>query len=105
MDSRIVTVVAAVVAIPIILVGYLLVSERLVAALPRQLQPRVRPYLWIFPAVGFATVFMVIPTINTIFLSFLDRKSVNFVGLANYVYFFTNPGTIGALKNSVLWLI
>jgi len=105
MDSRIVTVVAAVVAIPIILVGYLLVSERLVAALPRQLQPRVRPYLWIFPAVGFATVFMVIPTINTIFLSFLDRKSVNFVGLANYVYFFTNPGTIGALKNSVLWLV
>lgn len=105
MDSRIITVVAAVVGIPIILVGYLLLTDRLVAALPRRWQPRVRPYLWILPAVGFATVFMVVPTINTIFLSFLDRKSENFVGLNNYVYFFTNPGTLGSIKNSVLWLV
>jgi alpha-glucoside transport system permease protein len=105
MDSRIITVIAAAVGIPIILIGYLLLTDRLVAQLPRRWQPRVRPYLWILPAVGFATVFMVIPTINTIFLSFLDRKSEHFVGLANYVYFFTNPGTLGSIKNSVLWLV
>jgi alpha-glucoside transport system permease protein len=105
MDSRIPTVIAAVVGIPIILIGYLVLTDRLVGALPRRWQPRVRPYFWIAPAVGFATVFMVGPTINTIFLSFLDRRSQNFVGLANYIYFFTNPGTIGSIKNSVLWLV
>jgi alpha-glucoside transport system permease protein len=105
MDSRVITVVAAVVGIPIILVGYLLLTERFVSVLPRRVQPRVRPYLWIFPAVAFATVFMVIPTINTIILSFQDRRSEEFVGLANYQYFFTNPGTTGALKNSLLWLV
>ena len=105
MDSRIITVIGAVVVIPLVLVGYLLLSERVVALLPRRLQPRVRPYLWIFPAVAFATAFMVIPTINTIVLSFMDRKSEHFVGLANYQYFITNPDTLGALKNSVLWLI
>src|SRR4029453_3881946 len=105
MDSRIVTVIAAVIGIPIILVGYLLLTERLVAVLPRRWQSRVRAYLWILPAVAFATLFMVLPTINTVFLSFLDRKSENFVGLANYVYFFTNPGTLGSIKNSLLWLV
>jgi len=105
MDSRIITVIAAVIGIPIILVGYLLVTERLISILPRKVQPRVRPYFWIFPAVAFATVFMVLPTINTILLSFQDRKSQAFVGLANYQYFFTNPDTLGALKNSVLWLV
>jgi len=105
MDSRIITVIGAVVGIPIVLIGYLLLTERLVGLLPRRWQPRVRPYLWILPAVAFATVFMVIPTINTIMLSFLDRKSEDFVGLANYQYFFTNPGTTGALKNSLFWLV
>jgi alpha-glucoside transport system permease protein len=105
MDNRIVTVIAAVIVIPIILVGYLVVSERLISLLPRRVQPRIRPYVWIFPAVAFATVFMVIPTINTIILSFQDRKSENFVGLANYIYFFTNPSTTGSLKNSLLWLV
>jgi alpha-glucoside transport system permease protein len=105
MDSRLITVIAAVVGIPVILIGYLLLTERFVSVLPRRVQPRVRPYLWIFPAVAFATLFMVIPTINTIVLSFQDRNSEEFVGLANYQYFFTNPGTTGALKNSLLWLV
>ena len=59
----------------------------------------------IFPAVAFATIFMVIPTIYTIILSFQDRRSEKFVGLANYQYFLTNPDTLGALKNSLLWLV
>jgi alpha-glucoside transport system permease protein len=64
----------------------------------------MRPYVWVFPAVAFATVFMVLPTINTIFISFQDAKG-NPVGLANYVFFFTNPETLTSLKNNVLWLV
>jgi alpha-glucoside transport system permease protein len=105
MDDRIITVLGAVVGIPLILAGYLLLTERIVSLVPRRRQNLVRPYLWIFPAVAFATVFMVIPTLNTIVLSFMDRRSQNFVGLANYQYFLTNPDTLGALKNSVLWLV
>ncbi len=105
MDSRIVTVIGAAVGIPLVLAGYLLLTERLVGFFPTRTQRRVRPYFWIFPAVAFATVFMVIPTLNTIVLSFMDRRSQNFTGLANYQYFVTNPDTLGALKNSALWLV
>jgi alpha-glucoside transport system permease protein len=59
----------------------------------------------VFPAVAFATVFMVLPTINTIVISFMDKSSTKFVGLDNYVFFFTNPDTLASLKNNVLWLV
>jgi alpha-glucoside transport system permease protein len=105
MDPRIVTAVGAVVGIPLVLAGYILLSERLLEALPSRLRSRMRPYVWVLPAVGFATVFMVLPTLNTIVLSFMDKRSENFVGLTNYVFFFTSPATLGALKNSLLWLV
>jgi alpha-glucoside transport system permease protein len=105
MDDRIITVVGAVVIVPILLAGYLWLVEAILRLLPYRWQPRVRPYLWILPAVGFATAFMIIPTINTVALSFMDRQSETFVGLDNYAYFFSNPGTLGSLKNSLLWLV
>ena len=45
------------------------------------------------------------PTINTIVLSFMDKFSKNFVGLDNYLWFFGDPGTLEALRNSVLWVV
>jgi alpha-glucoside transport system permease protein len=105
MNDQVITILIAVVGVPLLLVGYLLATEVVVGAFPNRWQSRIRPYLWIFPAVAFATVFMVIPTLNTIVLSFQNRNSTQFVGLDNYQYFFTNPTTSGALKNSVLWLI
>jgi alpha-glucoside transport system permease protein len=72
--------------------------------LPKRLAARMRPYVWVFPAVAFATVFMVLPTINTIFISFQDARG-NPVGLDNYVFFFTNPETLTSLKNNILWLV
>jgi alpha-glucoside transport system permease protein len=64
----------------------------------------MRPYFWVFPAVAFATLFMVLPTINTIFISFQDARG-NPVGLDNYVFFFTNPETLTSLRNNILWLV
>lgn len=105
MDSRVLTAIGAVVGIPIVLLGYVYLTERILQALPRKWQARLRPYVWVLPAVGFATVFLVLPTLNTIVLSFMDRRSVNFVGLNNYVFFFTNPSTLVALRNSLFWLV
>jgi alpha-glucoside transport system permease protein len=104
MDVRIITAIIAVVGVPLLLVGYIQVGEWLLDRLPRRIAKRMRPYVWVFPAVAFATVFMVLPTINTIFISFQDARG-NPVGLANYVFFFTNPETLTSLKNNVLWLV
>ena len=104
MDSRIGTALIAVVVVPILLVGYIQAGEWLLERLPRRIALRMRPYLWVFPAVAFATVFMVLPTIYQFVISFQDSRG-NWVGTANYIYFFTNPDTLGSLKNNVLWLV
>src|SRR5918995_5383914 len=104
MDDRLVTAIVAVVAIPVLLVGYIQVGEWILERLPRRIAKRMRPYVWVFPAAAFATVFMVLPTINTIAISFQNARGEP-VGLDNYVFFFTNPETLTSLKNNVLWLV
>ncbi|HEY3073221.1 MAG TPA: sugar ABC transporter permease [Candidatus Limnocylindrales bacterium] len=104
MDPRIVTAVLAVIGIPLILAGYINLGEWILERLPKSVAQRVRPYVWIFPAVAFATVFMVWPTLNTIVISFQNARG-QWVGLDNYIFFFTNPDTLASLKNNLLWLV
>jgi alpha-glucoside transport system permease protein len=104
MDQRMLTALIALIAVPLLLVGYIRLGEWFLGRLPVGVAKRMRPYVWVFPAVGFATVFMVLPTINTIIISFQDARG-DPVGFDNYVYFFTNPETLTSLKNNVLWLV
>jgi alpha-glucoside transport system permease protein len=105
MDDQLVTAVIAVIGVPAVLVGYILLTERLIQTLPEKRQGRIRPWFWIAPALGFLIVFLIYPTINTIVLSFLDGQSKSFVGLDNYAWFISDSGTIESLRNSVLWVV
>ncbi len=73
--------------------------------LPGRWQNRIRPWLWITPALSFLGFFLVYPTINTVLLSLQDKFSKAFVGLANYQYFFSNPDTLVSLRNNVIWIV
>lgn len=63
------------------------------------------PVFYVGPAVLFLLVFQVYPALQTIRLSFMDRRSVNFVGLDNYKYVFTSQVMLRAFKNNLLWLV
>jgi len=100
------TAAIVVIGVPAVLVGYIVGAELILTRLvPERRQGRVRPWLWIAPALAFLTVFLIYPTINTLILSFQDRASRSFVGLANYEYFFTSSGTLEALRNSLFWVV
>jgi alpha-glucoside transport system permease protein len=103
--NDLVTAAVVVIGVPAVLVGYILLTERLIQLLPERRQGSVRPWFWIAPAVVFLVVFLIYPTLNTLVLSFLDASSKNFVGLANYIWFFQDKGTLESLRNSVLWVI
>ncbi len=105
MDSRLVTAAIVVIGVPATVVGYILLVEVLLRAAPARLQPKIRPWLWLLPAILFLVVFLVYPTLNTIVLSLQDKFSRNFVGLANYEYFFTNGATLASLRNNIVWLV
>ena len=103
--EQIITAVVAVVAVPLILLGYIAIGEQIIERLPDSLQGWIRPYFWALPAVGFATVFMVYPLVRTVIISFYNSAGDKFVGWDNYVYFFTFPDTLTSLRNSLLWLV
>ena len=107
MDDRIVTAALVVFGVPAALVGYIVGTEFLlgVARLNERSRARVRPWLWVAPAVALLTIFLVYPTIDTIRLSLFDRTSQAFVGLENYVYVFTNSTPLTALRNNALWVV
>lgn len=105
MDQRLITAAIVVFGVPAILVGYILLTEQVLKLAPERAQGRIRPWFWILPALLFLVVFLVYPTLNTFVLSFQDRFSREFIGLANYEYFFTNSRTLESLRNSALWVV
>ena len=103
--DQVLTAVVAVIAVPLVLLGYIVLGERIIERLPERLQEWIRPYFWALPAIGFATVFMVYPLLRTVVISFRNGDDTEWVGLANYKYFFTFPDTLTSLRNSLLWLV
>ena len=103
--DQIITAVVAVVGVPLVLLGYIIGGEKVIERLPDRLQAWARPYFWALPAVGFATIFMVYPMVRTVIISFRNNDDTDWIGLANYKYFFTFPDTLTALRNSVAWLV
>lgn len=63
------------------------------------------PWLWIAPALLFVIIFLLYPVINTIWLSFFNFDSSQFVDLSNYGRIFTDPSMLEVLRNNALWLV
>ncbi len=103
--DQIVIAIVAVVTIPLVLLGYIILGEQVIERLPERVQTWIRPYFWALPAIGFAGVFMVYPLLRTVVISFRNNADDSWVGFANYIYFFTFPDTLTSLRNSLLWLV
>ena len=103
--DQIITAAVAVIGVPLVLLGYIILGERVIERLPDRVQEWIRPYFWALPAIGFATIFMVYPLLRTVVISFRNNADTSWVGLNNYVYFFTFPDTLTSLRNSLLWLV
>ncbi|MBE9202747.1 sugar ABC transporter permease [Synechocystis salina LEGE 06099] len=61
--------------------------------------------MYVAPALLFLSAYLVLPTLETIYLSFFDGRSKNFVGLENYVFAFTDHTMLVAFRNNLLWLV
>jgi alpha-glucoside transport system permease protein len=105
MDPRLITAIIVVVGVPAVLFGYIWLTEQVLRPIPDRRRGTLRPWLWLTPALLFLGVFLVYPTIGTIIHSFQNSAGTKFVGFDNFVYFFTSPSTLGALKNNLLWVI
>jgi alpha-glucoside transport system permease protein len=57
------------------------------------------------PAVFFLGVWIVYPTLSTIWRSFFDRSGDNFVGIDNYEELFRRDILVTAIQNNAIWIV
>lgn len=80
-------------------------SNWLVERLPDAWRLRIQPFVFIGPGIIMLSWFLAVPVVRTLYQSFFDRTSTNFVGFANYAYAFTAPSMQESFRNNVLWMI
>ncbi len=94
----------AVVGVPAVQVGYVVLVEAMLGRLGPVPQRVLRPWLWLAPALLFLGAFLIYPAAGTIWLSVLGPRSDRFVGLENYLFALTNTDMRIAFRNNLLWL-
>lgn len=82
-----------------------LVANWLVERLPAGGARRVLPFVFVGPALAILGFYLLVPALLTVVNSFQDANSKEWVGFDNYVYAFTNPDMVTAIRNNVLWLV
>ncbi|HKF16053.1 MAG TPA: sugar ABC transporter permease [Candidatus Dormibacteraeota bacterium] len=105
------TLLVVIIGVPAVLAGYIVLGEFLVRRLPDEARPRVRPWLWVGPALAFVGLFLVYPAVGTIIRSLYDKGGGTFVGLRNYASvlslsdFPSSSSVWIAIRDNAYWLV
>ncbi len=108
MPDNVLRVLTALVAIALGSIGTFAIFyslNLLVEQFSRPWKNRILPWIYMGPAVLMLTAYLVLPTLRTLYISFLDSRSQKFVGFKNYVFALTNPDMVIAFRNNLLWLV
>ncbi len=103
--GRLLMAFVVIVGVPAATVAYIALADWLAAKLPGTWPRRVRPWLWVGPVLAFLLLYLIYPALNTVYLSFFDSTSTNYVGLENYRHLLSTRDTLEAVKNNVLWIV
>ena len=82
------------------------VLNKAVEHLPKKWEKRLKPYVFVGPAVFLIGFFLIYPAVRTIVFSFANNTSTKFIGVKNYTDLLGSPDFVsGALLNTLLWMI
>lgn len=73
--------------------------------LPESVRRKILPWIYVGPSLLLLGGYLVLPTLQTIYLSFFNKDSTEFVGLKNYIFAFTAPDMLIAFRNNIFWLV
>jgi alpha-glucoside transport system permease protein len=81
------------------------VLNKIAELLPGAWEDRVKPYLYILPALAAIVLYLVYPAVLTAINSFKDNFSRNWVGFRNYSDLWHDQDFRQTLLNTLLWII
>ena len=70
-----------------------------------KVRSRIRPWLFLAPALLLLGVYLLYPLIETFRLSFFDSTDNAFVGLSNYQWVFVDQNFLITIRNNFMWLL
>lgn len=97
-------IIAIVAGVGVVLVLFWF-ANWVVERLPARLSEKVKPWVFVGPAVVLISVFLIYPAIRTLVQSFYDRRGTTFVGLDNYVGLATDTNFHQTLLNTLMWIV
>jgi alpha-glucoside transport system permease protein len=77
----------------------------LIEKLPHAWTARLRPFVFVGPALAILGWYLLFPALRSLYLSFFNANSTQFIGLDNYIFAFTNPEMLISFRNNVLWIV
>src|SRR5918993_1566179 len=78
--------------------------NKLIETLPSKWEERLKPWVFIGPAVAAIGLFLVYPAIRTFILSFANARSTAWVGFENYSDLLGSEAFRQTLYNTLLWI-
>ncbi len=81
------------------------ILNKIAELLPGRWEDRVKPYLYILPAVAAIILYVLYPGILTIEYSFANAQSTKLVGFQNYSKLLANSGFRDTLLTTLVWII
>src|SRR6056300_1203930 len=79
--------------------------DKLIKFVPRDSREVLEARMFVGPSIFMIFLFLFYPAVRTIYLSFKDRYSNDFIGLENYRWAFTDAEMITTIRNQIVWLI
>lgn len=81
------------------------VSNWITEQLPLRWTNALRPFVFVGPALVILTWYLVLPTLRTLYFSFFNAASTQFVGIENYIFAFTDAAMLESFGNNLIWLV
>jgi len=79
--------------------------NKLAELLPGRWEDRVKPYLYLLPALAAIGLYLIYPTIQTFVYSFANNRSTAYVGFDNYINLLSSKNFQNTLFNTFLWIL
>ena len=78
--------------------------DKIIKLAPKDTRDALEARMFVGPSLFMISLFLFYPAVRTIYISFKDRYSNDFIGFENYKWAFSDPEMIVTIRNQIIWL-
>ena len=79
--------------------------DKIIKLSPKENRESLEARMFAGPSLFMISLFLFYPAIRTLYISFKDRYSNDFVGFENYTWAFSDPEMLVTIRNQIIWLV